>query len=503
MLGLILYTLVACDNSEVLPTNVDGRLADLEALTEAQAAQIAALQSQVATLESADAATRLVTLETELSVGGDPAFVSRVDALDEGLVSLDTRVNALDEDLDDRIEGATGQAVLRALSDSATSGGPSYFQRIVAASDGVDALAARADALETAVFEADETGEDGAPVSRLQDVLARLDLLEGGGTTLSGLLDVVDGRLAALETLTDMTEDTLATLQGTFEATVYQTDSAGAVVMDPLGAPVLRVDALGDFVDTLDAALATVESRVGLAETSLLSIDDELTTTDMTGDPVRVLAQLQAAVAQMVTSTQLDAALKAGDDAIWSVVGGTVEGAPTLGTNVRQAIADLRMVDQNIDPAFLEQLGNYVTVGTDGAGRPRVLVTGANLQVRACETGALAAACEGRGNVVVGENRTRGSADSPANRVGVHNIVVGDYNWYTGDGNLVAGKSNVASADYGVLVGTEGSRIDLGADDAAVVGGTNGVVLAPQGAVIGGDHLAVTDAGRTAFLPQP
>ncbi len=496
MLGLILYTLVACDNSEVLPTNVDGRLADLEALTEAQATQIAALQAQVATLESADAATRLVTLETELSVGGDPTFVSRIDALDEGLVSIDTRVTALDEDLDDRVESATGQAVLRALSDSATSGGPSYFQRIVAASDGVDALAARADALETAVFEADETGgvqlgDDGAPLSRLQDVLVRLDLLEGGGTTFGG-------RLSALETLADSTEAALATLQGTFESAVYETDAAGAVVTDALGAPVLRVDGLGDVVDTLDEALAMLESRVGVSETAIQAIDDELTTTDAAGD-VRVLAVLQGAVAQMVTSSQLDAAVRAGDDAIWAVVGGA--SAPQIDPNLRQAIADLRVELGNIDAGFLAQLADYVTVDTDGGGRPRVLVTGANLQVRACATSG--GACEGRGNLVVGDNLMRGSGDVPANRAGEHNIVVGDYNWYTGVGNIVAGKSNLAAANYGALIGTEGSRIDLGANDAAVVGGTNSVVTAPQGAVIGGDRLAASAAGRTIFLPHP
>jgi hypothetical protein len=489
MLGLFLYTLVACDNSEVLPTNVDGRLADLEALAETQAAQIAALQAQVATLEEADAAARIATLETELGVGGDPAFVSRIDALDQGLVSLDARLTAFDADLDVRIEDATGQAVTRALSDVPASGGASYFQRIVDASAGVQSLTARADALEGAVFEEDLFGgirldDAGDPVSRLQDVLARLELLEGGGTTVSGVLQEVETRLEALETL-----------GGMLESAVWETDADGAVVVVD-GENVLRVDVLGDFVDTLDAALTGVESRVGLAEAALLSIDDELTTTDTLGAPLRVIAQLEAAVAQMVTDTELSDAVTAGDGALWDVLGRS----PTLGQSVRQEIADLRLMEQNIDPAFLEQLGNYVSVGTDSFGRPRVLVSGANLQVRACDPADTAAVCDGRGNLLVGDNRTRGVSDAPLNRSGVHNVVIGDYNWYTGDGNLISGKSNLSATDHGVVIGTEFSILSAAATNGAVVGGSTGSVTAMNAAVIGGDHLSASVDGHTSLI---
>ena len=84
---------------------------------------------------------------------------------------------------------------------------------------------------------------------------------------------------------------------------------------------------------------------------------------------------------------------------------------------------------------------------TDGGN---MYITRANLVI-VSGSGTTNGAVNGFGNLIVGYNKS--SSATEANRGGSHNIVIGDYHWYTSFGGLVAGRSNKITAPITTVLG--------------------------------------------------
>jgi hypothetical protein len=129
--------------------------------------------------------------------------------------------------------------------------------------------------------------------------------------------------------------------------------------------------------------------------------------------------------------------------------------------------------------AALEAKLAYVEVEEgplDGLAGPRVIISGANLQVR--NGMARSNSVNGLGNLVIGCNDAVDYPSYAGSRYGSHNLVIGPEHRYTSAGGLVAG--------YGSLVN--------GAN-ASVSGGYRNTASGPQSSVSGGNNNYSTSMG--------
>ena len=88
--------------------------------------------------------------------------------------------------------------------------------------------------------------------------------------------------------------------------------------------------------------------------------------------------------------------------------------------------------------------------------------TGVNVQI---QSGAFSTTPNGKGNLIIGQNRFNAELGEPA-RGGSHNLVVGDFHSYEGTNNVLSGIGNGAWGDFGALVA--GSDNQLGTDSTQV-----------------------------------
>lgn len=87
---------------------------------------------------------------------------------------------------------------------------------------------------------------------------------------------------------------------------------------------------------------------------------------------------------------------------------------------------------------------------TVSAGGEDIYLDGANLHVRS-GAGATDAAVNGRGNLIIGYNETRGAGNDE--RSGSHNLIVGQKHNYASFGGMVVGYLNTSGAAYGTVSG--------------------------------------------------
>jgi len=137
----------------------------------------------------------------------------------------------------------------------------------------------------------------------------------------------------------------------------------------------------------------------------------------------------------------------------------------------------------------------------NGVKGPHIVITGANLHLRSGsgdtdDNGVLT----GRGNLIIGYDVNPAGVTNPApNRVGSHNLVVGDRHSFLGFGGIVGGLNNTIDGQYtSVTAGTlnraeglythvgGGTRNLAGGDITAILGGTSNTALGIQATVCGG-----------------
>lgn len=128
-------------------------------------------------------------------------------------------------------------------------------------------------------------------------------------------------------------------------------------------------------------------------------------------------------------------------------------------------------------------LGSYVSVTSatvNGAPGPNLVVTGANLHILN-GTGTTGETINGLGNLIVGYNELRGSADD---RTGSHNIVVGTEHNYSAFGGIVTGAHNGIAGWYSIALGGVGNVSS--SHGTAVIGGQGNSALNMYDSVFGG-----------------
>jgi hypothetical protein len=91
----------------------------------------------------------------------------------------------------------------------------------------------------------------------------------------------------------------------------------------------------------------------------------------------------------------------------------------------------------------------------------------------------------GLGNLIVGYNAEGGIADFPKSRVGSHNLVLGDFNYYMSFGGIAAGRDNVMLAPYASVLGGRSNRAS--GDFSAVVGGAFNITDGNTSSILGGN----------------
>jgi hypothetical protein len=101
----------------------------------------------------------------------------------------------------------------------------------------------------------------------------------------------------------------------------------------------------------------------------------------------------------------------------------------------------------------------------------------------------------GLGNLIVGYNAAGGLVDPPKSRDGSHNLVVGDFNYYTSFGGLVAGRDNVVLAPYASVLGGRSNRAAAGFS--AVVGGAFNLADGDTSSILGGNANRASNIDAT------
>lgn len=116
--------------------------------------------------------------------------------------------------------------------------------------------------------------------------------------------------------------------------------------------------------------------------------------------------------------------------------------------------------------------------------------TGVNVQIR---SGASSTTPNGKGNLIIGQNRFNEELGEPA-REGSHNLVVGDFHSYNGTNNFLSGIGNGVWSDFGAIVAGTGNQ--LGTDstlavNSAIVSGTGNLISGgdpSQSVIVGGQN---------------
>ncbi len=149
-----------------------------------------------------------------------------------------------------------------------------------------------------------------------------------------------------------------------------------------------------------------------------------------------------------------------------------------------------------------KELFEYVTIQTgeiNGLAGPHVIFTGANVHIQSgSSTTYDGGSLTGLGNLIVGYNQLR-PGDGASQRVGSHNIVVGDHHRFTSYGGLVAGYENEVSRSYASVTGgfhntASGYRSSIcggyfntaSGDESSVSGGHVNTASGPSSSVSGG-----------------
>lgn len=135
-------------------------------------------------------------------------------------------------------------------------------------------------------------------------------------------------------------------------------------------------------------------------------------------------------------------------------------------------------------------------------GQPVVRFTGVNVQV-VSGSGATEGTANGRGNLIVGYHE---SDDTPEDRSGSHNLIVGSGHSYAGYGGLVAGFDNYVAGKFNSVTGgtqntaffdfssVTGGRSNLAFSEGATVsGGTSNSALGTYSTVSGGSARTASD----------
>lgn len=109
--------------------------------------------------------------------------------------------------------------------------------------------------------------------------------------------------------------------------------------------------------------------------------------------------------------------------------------------------------------------------------------TGVNVQIK---SGAFSTVANGKGNLIIGQNRFDEELGSPA-REGSHNLIVGDFHSYNGTNNIVSGLGNGVLGDFGAVIAGSGNAIS-GTSSAIVGGKSNTIFVSDRSVILGGEH---------------
>ena len=149
---------------------------------------------------------------------------------------------------------------------------------------------------------------------------------------------------------------------------------------------------------------------------------------------------------------------------------------------------------ENLVEALLDRL-NGVTRGVDpNTGKDTITFSGINVQI--VNGSGLTNVTDGAGNLIIGYNVLRGSADD---RSGSHMLVIGDRNNYTVNsfGGMVIGRDNQTSAAFASVSG--GSANIASGPSSSVSGGSQNTASASGASVSGGDlNTASGDASSAS-----
>jgi hypothetical protein len=100
----------------------------------------------------------------------------------------------------------------------------------------------------------------------------------------------------------------------------------------------------------------------------------------------------------------------------------------------------------------------------------------------------------GLGNLIIGYNAP-GGISNESSRDGSHNLVVGDFNYYSSFGAIVAGRDNAALAPYASTLGGRTNRAE--AEFSSVVGGAFNITDGSTAAILGGNANEASDIDAT------
>jgi hypothetical protein len=128
----------------------------------------------------------------------------------------------------------------------------------------------------------------------------------------------------------------------------------------------------------------------------------------------------------------------------------------------------------------LERTLTHVRSVTGEAGRPEVVIAGANLRI--VNNLHSTATANGLGNLIVGYNEPRNDGDN--RRTGSHNVVVGAGHNFSSFGGLVVGRQNDIAEAFAAVSG--GFDNTASGPSAAVSGGFFNRATGPSAAVSGG-----------------
>lgn len=128
--------------------------------------------------------------------------------------------------------------------------------------------------------------------------------------------------------------------------------------------------------------------------------------------------------------------------------------------------------------------------------------TGVNIQI---QSGAFSMTPNGKGNLIIGQNRFNEELGEPA-REGSHNLVVGDFHSYNGTNNFLSGIGNGVWSDFGAIMAGTGNQ--LGTDstlvqNSAIVSGKGNIISGgdpSQSVIVGGQNNIIgADSTDTRF----
>jgi hypothetical protein len=156
--------------------------------------------------------------------------------------------------------------------------------------------------------------------------------------------------------------------------------------------------------------------------------------------------------------------------------------APALAQTLEERVAALEQQVRDLQAKL-----QYVTVDTsaiNGLKGPHMIFEGVNVHIRS-GAGATSSAPNGLGNLVVGYNEPPAGLGA-RERVGSHNVIIGQQHRYLSFGGLVAGYNNTISGSNAcVSAGTENKA---SGDYASVSGGANNSAVAKYSSVSGGER---------------